>query len=339
MIINERHYPDSLNTAEVRFALEAVRQAALLVKIVQSEMVSQALTKADRSPVTIADFASQALTGYLLNKAFPDDSLVGEEDSSALQQPEERATLEGVVKFVTTFTPDVEPAKVCSWIDRGNGAPGKRFWTLDPIDGTKGFLRGNQYAVALALVVDAKVQVGVLGCPNLVAGYQSDFDGSGSLVFAVRGEGTWTTPLQGDSTTYIPLHVSDLDDPSQARLLRSFESGHTNVGEMEALARELDIQAEPVRMDSQAKYSLLAAGASELYLRLLSLEQPNYREKIWDQAAGSLLVEEAGGQVSDLDGNPLDFSAGRTLARNRGVCASNDHLHAAVLRALESIGA
>ena len=335
---NTGHYPESLDSPEVRFALEAVRQASLMVKIVQSEMVSPALTKADRSPVTVADFASQALIGYLLNKSFPNDPLVGEEDSSPLKQPGEGATLESVVHFVKEFIPEAEPVTVCSWIDRGNGIPGKRFWTLDPIDGTKGFLRGNQYAVALALLVDAKVQIGVLGCPNLVNGYQPDLEGSGSLVIAVFGEGTWTCPLQGDGTNYKQLHVSDLDDPSHARLLRSFESGHTNVGEVEQLVDELGIQAEPVRMDSQAKYSLLAAGASELYLRLLSTEKPNYREKIWDQAAGSLLVEEAGGRVSDLSGNFLDFSAGRTLAHNRGVCASNGHLHAAVLRALESIG-
>lgn len=339
MIRITRPYPESINNPEVNFALEAVRQAALLVKIVQSEMVSPALTKADRSPVTIADFASQALIGYLLGKVFPSDPLVGEEDSSDLQRPEESATLDSVVKFVSGFIPDAEPAKVCSWIDRGDGTPGKRFWTVDPIDGTKGFLRGNQYAVALALLVDSKVQIGVLGCPNLVGGYQSDIGGSGSLVFAIRDEGTWTHPLQGDITSYNQLHVSLLDDPHQARLLRSFESGHTNIGEVEALARNLDIRAEPIRMDSQAKYALLAAGASELYLRLLSPEKPSYREKIWDQAAGSILVEEAGGQVSDLHGNPLDFSAGRTLANNRGVCVSNGHLHPAVLRALKSIGA
>ena len=92
-------------------------------------------------------------------------------------------------------------------------------------------------------------------------------------------------------------------------------------------------------MDSQAKYMLLAAGEGELYLRFLSSRQPDYREKIWDQAAGSLIVEEAGGQVCDLHGRPLDFSAGRTLLHNRGVLASNGYLHQQALQALRAIDA
>jgi 3'-phosphoadenosine 5'-phosphosulfate (PAPS) 3'-phosphatase len=92
-------------------------------------------------------------------------------------------------------------------------------------------------------------------------------------------------------------------------------------------------------MDSQAKYAVLAAGGGDLLLRLLSSSQPNYREKIWDQAAGSLVLEEAGGQITDLDGKPLDFTTGRSLRDNRGILASNRALHAAALRALQQIGA
>ncbi len=76
-----------------------------------------------------------------------------------------------------------------------------------------------------------------------------------------------------------------------------------------------------------------------LYLRLLSPQKPDYREKIWDQAAGSLIIEEAGGWVTDLHGKPLDFTAGRTLALNRGVLASNGHLHPAAIGALRAINA
>jgi 3'(2'), 5'-bisphosphate nucleotidase len=60
---------------------------------------------------------------------------------------------------------------------------------------------------------------------------------------------------------------------------------------------------------------------------------------VWDQAAGSIIVEEAGGRVSDLDGKPLDFSQGRTLDGSRGVLATNGHLHDSLLAGLKSIGA
>jgi 3'(2'), 5'-bisphosphate nucleotidase len=182
------------------------------------------------------------------------------------------------------------------------------------------------------------VQIGVLGCPKLSEAHRPDLDGPGTLVAAIRGQGAWASPLDGVAS-FERLCVSDRADASQARLLRSFESRHTNVSEIDDLIELLRIQAEPVRMDSQAKYALLAAGHGELLVRLLSPSQPDYREKMWDQAAGSLVVQEAGGSITDLDGKPLDFTAGRTLAHNRGVLASNGHLHALALQAIRQIGA
>ena len=92
-------------------------------------------------------------------------------------------------------------------------------------------------------------------------------------------------------------------------------------------------------MDSQAKYAVLAAGAGDILVRLISPARPDYRERIWDQAAGMIVVTEAGGRVTDLDGKSLDFSHGRTLAKNRGVLATNGHLHETVLAGLRAIGA
>lgn len=326
------------NTPELEFAINAVRQASLLVKQVQAEMVSSALTKDDRSPVTVADFAAQALVGYLLDQTFPEDAMIGEEDSSVLQTPEKHKTLERIAYFVGQYATGASPEAVCQWIDRGSAQSAGRYWTLDPIDGTKGFLRGDQYAVALALVVGGDVKVGVLGCPNLTDGYKPEIGGPGSLVVAARGEGTWVTTIDGESE-FEQVSVSSLDDPTGARLLRSFESGHTNVSQIDVFAKNLGVDAEPVRMDSQAKYAVLAAGHGELYLRLLSASRLDYREKIWDQAAGSIVIEEAGGKVTDLDGQLLDFTQGRTLAKNRGVCGSNGVLHEAALKVLKEIGA
>lgn len=62
-------------------------------------------------------------------------------------------------------------------------------WTIDPIDGTKGFLRGGQYAVCLAFIVDAQVQVGVIGCPNLPVDPSKPEGDKGCIFVAVRGHG------------------------------------------------------------------------------------------------------------------------------------------------------
>jgi 3'(2'), 5'-bisphosphate nucleotidase len=327
-----------IRNPEVRSAIEAVQQAALLVRQVQAALVTPALTKGDLSPVTVADYASQALAAKILMESFPEDPLVAEEDSAALQAAGSESDLQLVTHFVTRVTGPADPAQVCAWIDRGRSEKASRFWTLDPIDGTKGFLRSDQYAVALALVQEGEVQLALLGCPNLTDGHIPNFSGEGSLVIARRGQGAWTTSLEAPGE-FRQLHVSDQSDPAQACLLRSFESGHTNVSQIDLFAGALGVQAAPLLMDSQAKYAVLAAGDGDLLLRLLSPSKPDYREKIWDQAAGSLVLEEAGGRISDLDGRPLDFTTGRTLVSNRGVLASNGTLHAPALTALRQIGA
>src|SRR5262249_30858671 len=150
-----------------QFAIEAVREASLLARRVQREMVSAALTKDDRSPVTVADFAVQALIARRLVESFPAAVLIGEEQSDALRLKEGIETLDQITKFVRIAIPDATPEEVCGLIDRGSGEPPATFWTLDPIDGTKGFLRREQYAVALGLIENGRVQLGVLGCPEL----------------------------------------------------------------------------------------------------------------------------------------------------------------------------
>ena len=329
----------SLDVPEVRFAVQAVRWAAELTRLIQHELAADALTKGDRSPVTVADFAAQAVVAALLERAFPHDVLVAEERADLLRAPEGAAVREQVLAYVRHRFQLAEADQVLAWIDRGGGQPGGRFWTLDPIDGTKGFLRGEQYAIALALVCKGRVELGVLACPNLQEARRlAPGEGVGTLALAARGLGSWWRPL-AESGTWEPLQVSRRRDPTQARVLRSFESGHTNADQVQALAEALGVQEPPIRLDSQAKYVLLAAGEGEIYVRLLSPERPDYKEKIWDQAAGSLLVQEAGGQVTDLDGKPLDFRQGRTLAANRGVLATNTLLHDAALAALRRIGA
>jgi 3'(2'), 5'-bisphosphate nucleotidase len=89
-------------------------------------------------------------------------------------------------------------------------------------------------------------------------------------------------------------------------------------------------------MDSQAKYAVVARGEAEIYLRLPT--RSDYREKIWDHAAGALIVEEAGGVVTDINGRPLEFNHGRELAANRGVIVTNGRLHHAVIEAVRALG-
>lgn len=324
--------------AESRFALSAVRAAARLGIGVQSAMVTAELIKDDRSPVTVADFACQALVSRRLEIAFPEDPLVAEESSRSLHGTGADSVRQAVTRHLKAELGEVTDRQVAEWIDRGQSQPAQRFWTLDPVDGTAGFLRHEHWAVALALIEDGQVRVAGLASPRLRFAAPGDDTGSGgSVAVAVRGEGAWGGPLESDDL--VRLRVSDTSDPTKARLLTSVEAGHTNLDQLQALLSELGISAAPMRMDSQAKYAALASSQGDLIFRLLSPAQPDYQEKIWDQAAGSLIVEEAGGQVSDLRGAALDFSAGRVLARNLGVLVSNRRLHGVALKALARVGA
>jgi 3'(2'), 5'-bisphosphate nucleotidase len=330
------------DSPEAQFAIEAVREASLLACRIQREMVSGALTKDDRSPVTVADFAVQALIARRLAEQLPGSTLIGEENAEALRLEEGVSTLDQITNFVRTALPDATPEEVCGLIDRGRGEPDDSFWTLDPIDGTKGFLRREQYAIALALIKNGKVQLGVIGCPELkfpIPFMEGSGEGSsGTLTIAARNHGTFSRSLSNDDA-WQKLSVSPRTQPKNARILRSVEKSHTNVDEIGQLAATLGVIAPPVAMDSQAKYAVLAGGEGDILLRLISPSRPDYREKIWDQAAGSIVVEEAGGRITDLDGKPLDFSHGRTLTKNRGIVATNGRLHDAVLETLKSIGA
>ncbi len=307
-------------------ALQAVEQAAKICQQVQAQLVEEdSLTKKDRSPVTVADFASQAIICKRLKEACPEIDIVGEEDAQTLRQDENREVLNKIGQFL----PDWSVDQILDSIDLGNGEPGALFWTLDPIDGTKGFLRKDQYAIALALLKDGQPVLGVLGCPNLPFNGQAD---QGTLMYAIKGEGAFTLPLGGGEAKQV--HVSDNDPEDVVRFLESVEAGHANHSLQGKLMAHFGDRAKAVRFDSQVKYAVLARADADVYLRLPNPEKPDYREKIWDHAAGALIVQEAGGTVTDMFGKPLEFNHGKKLMANRGLVVTNGKLHQKIIELL-----
>lgn len=347
---------------ELLVAQLAVQRASVLTKRVFHEKAKGTVDKNDKSPVTIGDFGAQALIIAALQHNFPDDAIVAEEESAKLREDESlRSTVWELVRDAKLDNPDAEallggPIKdadaMVELIDKGNspgGAQG-RIWAIDPIDGTKGFLRGGQYAVCLALMVDGDVKVGALGCPNLpvddaarltagIGENQTDDDGAHGVLFsAVLGHGATSRPLATvslDPNAGTPISMRAIDDLTKANFCESVEAGHSSHGDQAAISQKLGITAPSVRMDSQAKYGSIARGAGDIYLRLPV--SATYQEKIWDHAAGDLIVREAGGQVTDVHGKRLDFSVGRTLANNKGVVAAPLAVHGKVLEAVQEV--
>jgi 3'(2'), 5'-bisphosphate nucleotidase len=340
---------------ELTVAIRAVRAAAGLCQAVREEISPEVLAKKDKSPVTVADFGSQALICRALIESFPDDAVIAEEDSAELKSPENRAILDRVLLHVESASElahgdraEIRSEHICDWIDHGGTAHfSDRFWTVDPIDGTKGFLRGEQYAVALALIVHGEVVVAALACPHLdlrpsrapQEHQPPSAKALGVILTAVKAEGAFAQPIESAGGIEHPasrLQVNDTDDPAQVRFCESIESGHSAHGDSARVAQRLGITRAPLRMDSQAKYAAIARGEAEIYLRLPTAA--DYREKIWDHAAGALIVMEAGGTVTDIHGRSLEFHHGRELIANRGVIVSNSRLHTRVIQAIEQIG-
>ena len=138
-----------------------------------------------------------------------------------------------------------------------------------------------------------------------------------------------------DDETGTPVSTADVTETAGARFCESVESAHSDQSESARIAAELGITGEPFRIDSQCKYAAVARGDASIYLRMPT--RADYREKIWDHAAGMIVVEEAGGSVTDVFGRPLDFRHGRQLEENRGIIATCGPIHEPVVAAVRKI--
>ena len=317
-------YQQELNTG-----LSAVIKACNLCSNVQSTLKEQdSVTKDDKSPVTIADFGSQALIISDILNDFPGEAIVAEEDAAILKSDSHLA--EEVRQCVKKQNDAISKSEMLAVIDYGKKQVdfSKRYWTLDPIDGTKGFLRGEQYAVALALVEQGVVQLGILGCPNLPWDIHDPESPKGFIAYAIKGQGTFAADL--DNNRKESITVDNKHETKEALFCESVAHAASDLHS--SIASKMGMTKDPLCIDSQAKYAIVARGDASIYLRISP--KKGYRHKIWDHAAGSILVEEAGGKVTDLHGKPLDFSFGEYLSENPGIVATNGHLHQQVLGAI-----
>lgn len=336
-------------SAELKVAQLAVKRASVFTKRISDELVAKStssITKTDKSPVTIGDFGAQAIIINSILKNFPQDQIVGEEDSKILR--EQPALKEQIFKDIQTVQSEDSANhailgeistsdQICEVIDQGNSEGGSkgRFWALDPIDGTKGFIRGDQFAVCLALIEDGKVQLGVIGCPNLPSHLQDPQSTRGGLFSALINQGSFYQNLFGPLQPNNHVIMLDNSIPVQkARVCEGVEKGHSSHELQSIIKSKLSIAGQSIHLDSQAKYCALSRGDAEIYLRLPV--KLSYQENIWDHAAGNVLITESGGIVSDLLGNELDFGQGRTL-KSKGVIAASKNVHPEIIKAIKSV--
>ncbi|MBL0869948.1 MAG: 3'(2'),5'-bisphosphate nucleotidase [Phycisphaerales bacterium] len=343
---------------ELRWAVEAVGLAGRVCKWVQQHPMGVGrVEKVDGSPVTVGDFAAQAVVARVLAERLGVGlAMVSEEDSAFLRQEAGGGTLRRVVEVLrqSGVWIDATGEGVIGAIDRGAGkrVPGPTrvgerhgaFWTLDPIDGTKGFVRGQQFAVCLAKVVDAQPRVAAVACPNLCAdaarGVEVVAEDAGIVVAAEEGSerGVWCVVPGGEQAevwawTWVKREMLKDDDVS--RLVRSGERGHSDRAGMERIIEGMGRVKVDQEADGQCKYAMVALGRADLYLRVPP--RTGYRENVWDHAPGVMLVRRAGCVATDIRGRELEFD-GVKLERTNGIIAGEPGTHARALRAAMELG-
>lgn len=350
---------DSPYSNELEIAFEAIQQAAKLSQFVLSQTGKDGghdlgvVSKDDLSPVTIADFAIQALLTSTLHAHFPGDRFVGEESADQLRansalldrvqaalqhiQNQVKDENESLVRFPSS------PEEMCQMIDWcGTGTPdvGGRVWVFDPIDGTENFVKNLIYAINVGLLEDGRQILSAVGCPNLSMDVKSpasdnslDPSGEGSIAFAVRGYGAFIRKLPGlyQSTAVrrLPRHAEQVTNLRSVTCLNT--SGVPAVHE--SAARELGIEYPGnTLLPWVMRYVLLALDVGNT--TFWAYKSRSRLAKIWDHAGAMLLFEEVGGKITDVDGKDINWTAGRQMVANYGIVAAPGNLHGRVLGAV-----
>lgn len=234
-------------------ALETAREAARRASAIALKYFKRPLEierKADASPVTVADRECEVEIRRIIEAAFPDHAIFGEE--------------------------------------YGQSGDHRCLWLIDPIDGTRSFIRGLEFwSVQIALMVDGELVLGVSAAPP--------FD---ETAWAVTGRGAWL-----DGT---PLQVADTDSMDQMDL---------SLGNVRTLARSADWQRIGKLVETAARtrgygdfypYHRMAAGGLDAVIES--------DINILDIAALTVIVREAGGTVTELGGAPIDLNSTTIVA-------------------------
>lgn len=312
-------------------ALEAGRLAAGICRRVQQEQVLETQEKAGREPVTVADYASQAVIMRALASHFPGHAILSEESSKNLRAGDDAHVADRVRELVSDAIGEpVTMETLCAWIDHEGDKNSPFMWAIDPIDGTKGFLRRAQYAVAIGLLKERAPIAGALVCPNLEVDAAAPDGAKGVIFHAFQGSGAFQAPLDGGDTT--PIRANPTTDPKDVRVLGSVESSHGDPTMLTSLVEELGFGGGIVRVDSQVKYGVLARGDAEVYLRPRS--KPDWRDNAWDHVAGVAVAREAGARSTDVLGEALDFSFGAKMEANVGVLTTHGPMHDEIVACL-----
>lgn len=348
---------------QLEVAIAAAQTAAQISRVAlsaahQAGGGSFDLVKDDLSPVTVADFAIQAFLARTLGDAFPDAGFMGEESADELRRdPKLAARVLAVIAQCAGGDDSLfrDVGDLCAVIDSctaldPSAAGARSIWVVDPIDGTKTFIRGEQYAINIALLESGNQILSVVACPLLsidatapVTDASIDLTGRGCILYAVRGHGAYVRPLLGEEPGEVQtgrkleLYAERLTSLRDLRCVTCWALLDSGLGEVhQAVAEQLRVPFPGCDLLGWVpRWVVLALGHANMTVWVY---KRRYRyAKIWDHAGAMLLFEEVGGVVTDVHGRRIDLSSGRKLGANFGFVAAPRHLHHLVLETVRDV--
>lgn len=231
-------------------------------------------------PVTEADHASDRAIQAALREHFPDDQILSEE----------------------------REAPAIDW--------GGRVWVIDPLDGTKYFVREmNDFGVAIGLCVGGRPVLGVVYLPFL-----------DELYAAEHGKGAYRE-LEGRAES---IHVTNTERSRDARFVVRYDLGEQKPYDA-VVSRALQTLGSPSTITAGStvrRLMLIAAGEADAFI------SPSLHTMKWDTCGAEAILREAGGNITDYDGKALDY-AQPSPSWTRSYVASNGRLHAMILRSIQ----
>ena len=294
---------------ELKFAIDIVRKASIITEWFRKEGIeSFSFKKSDQSPVTLADFASQIYLISQLRESFQDDQIIAEEENIEFID----LKAENLIKqcFEELNIIDLETLKENI---RYHGKSSVRQWTIDPIDGTIGYQKGLSYAIGVGFMIESNPKICAIAVPN--------YNEKALAIFsAEKNQGA---QVLYNKNVFKPIKVNHNEDIHNIRLCHSL---HYDQSWVLNFAQDIGIR-NFIQIDSMAKFCMVADGTADLYLKPLDPEH----SFTWDFLPGDLLVREAGGSVTDLNGDRLKFKERKCLWTKPGIIASNTRLQKKII--------
>ena len=295
---------------ELKAAIEIVNTASKITEWFR-QVGFQSYQKEDDSPVTIADYATQI---YIINKImeqFPGDQIIAEEDDNSFLDHNARKSIYSCYEALN-IGENIDIGKSLMKKDKYS----ERQWTVDPIDGTKGYQKGLSYAIGIGFMIKSNPKICTIVVPN--------YKNFGKAIFIAEKDNGSKMAINNSES--IPLSVSNQSHLKQAKMCHSLHYDEPWVMDFAARAEITNF----VQIDSMAKFCMIADGTADLYIKPMNKS----RSFAWDFLPGTLLVQEAGGTVSDLRGNGIEFNDDKCMVSAPGLIASNSIIHDEILTKL-----